>query len=316
MSRIEKALEEALKLREEKKEVTSRPSPPQPIPPVVSSVREREPLIVGTRKHEFPEVQTVYDQSAASPFIVSIHQPRSVYAEHYRKIRSSLLSKTRQGQGSTILLTSSIMGEGKSITSLNLAVAMAKGVDHTVLLVDADLRRPAVSRYLGIEAGRGLSDYLADESLDLSELLIKTGIGKLVLLPAGTPMENPSELLTSIRMKELIAELKRRYHDRYIVFDAGPLLLSAECATLASWVDGVLFVVQEGRIHQKTVQQGFELIKDCNIYGVVMNNVNRFAMPAAKLASYGYEYGYGYGSSYNGVGNGSGGGDEGNVEPE
>jgi receptor protein-tyrosine kinase/non-specific protein-tyrosine kinase len=314
MSRIEKALEEALKLREEKKEV-ARPAPP-PIPSVVASVREREPLVVGTRKHEFPEVQAVYDQSAASPFLVSIHQSRSVYAEHYRKIRSSLLSKTRQGQGSTILLTSSIMGEGKTITSLNLAVAMAKGVDHTVLLVDADLRRPSVLRYLGIESGRGLSDYLADESLDLSELLIKTGIGKLVLLPAGTPMENPSELVTSIRMKELIAELKRRYHDRYIIFDAGPLLLSAECATLASWVDGVLFVVQEGRIQQKTVQQGFELIKDCNIYGVVMNNVNRFAMPAAKLASYGYEYGYGYGASHNGVGAGSVGGDDGNVESE
>ena len=289
MSRIEKALEEALKHRDEEQQSQRGNGNPEPD---LSNVRADFVEDRGT-SHTFPDIGIEFDVASASPYLVSLNNQHSSYVENYRKIRTSIISKTRGNSGTTIMVTSSLMGEGKTITAVNLAVIMARGVDHTVLFVDADLRRPAAHRYLGINADKGLSDYLADESVDISDILIKTGIGKLVFLPAGSLKDNPSELLTSKRMKNLVKELKSRYKDRYIIFDTGPLLLSAEASTLGSWMDGIIFVLQEGRVPQKTAIQGFELIKSCNLLGIVMNNVNEYSLAGTRLGSYDYVYGYG-----------------------
>ncbi len=291
MSRIEKALEEALKHREEK-QVDESPGNGGPKPDMPDVHKEKPQEDTGV-KHIFTSSGIEIDPNVVSPYLVSINNQNSSYVENYRKIRTSIISKTRGNAGTTIMLTSSLMGEGKTITAVNLAVVMARGVDHTVLLVDADLRRPAVHRYFGVDINKGLSDYLDNESADISDILIKTGIGKLVILPAGSPKDNPSELLTSMRMQNLVKELKSRYKDRYIIFDTGPLLLSAEASTLGSWMDGVVFVIQEGKVPQKTAMQGFELIKGCNILGVVMNNVNEFSLAGTRLGAYDYAYGYG-----------------------
>ncbi len=289
MSRIEKALEEALKHREERQLSPPGNGGPKPDLP---DVRDDFLEDIGT-KHTFSNAGIEFDVASASPYLVSINNQNSAYVENYRKIRTSIISKTRGNSGTTIMVTSSLMGEGKTITAVNLAVVMARGVDHTVLLVDADLRRPAIHKYLGINVDKGLSDYLDDESIDISDILIKTGIGKLVFLPAGSPKENPSELLTSMRMQNLVKDLKRHYNDRYIIFDTGPLLLSAEASTLGSWMDGIIFVLQEGRVPQKTAIQGFELIKKCNLFGIVMNNVNEYSLAGTRLGSYDYAYSYG-----------------------
>jgi len=291
MSRIEKALEEALKHREERQ--LSPPGNGRPgsgLPDAYDdSVEGEDP---GT-KHTSSNTGIKFDPVSVSPYLVSINRQDSPYVENYRKIRTSIISKTRENSGTTIMVTSSLMGEGKTITAVNLAVVMARGVDHAVLLVDADLRRPSIHKYLGIDVDKGLSDYLDDESTDISDILIKTAIGKLFILPAGNPKDNPSELLTSMRMQNLVKELKLHHKDWYIIFDTGPLLLSAEASTLGSWMDGVVFVIQEGRTPQKTVMQGFELIKSANLLGVVMNNVNEYSLAGTRLGSYDYTYGYG-----------------------
>ncbi len=119
---------------------------------------------------------------------------------------------------------------------------------------------------------RGLSDYLTFKA-ELPDILIKTGLGKLVFLPAGTPPKNPAELLASDRMKELVTELKERYRERYIIFDSSPLLLAADTLSLADYMDGLIFVVQAARTSRKNVAQAYSHIKGYNILGAVFNDV-------------------------------------------
>jgi len=197
--------------------------------------------------------------------------PFSHAAEQYKKLRARILRATEQNHHNTIMITSSDMGEGKSLTSINLAVALSSEIDHTVLLVDSDLRNPSIHRYFGIQEPRGLSDYLKGEAT-LPELLIKTGIGRLVILPGGAPTEKSAELLSSDRMKTLVQEMKTRYDDRYIIFDTSPLLIIADALSLSSCVDDVLFVIQEGRTAQEKVARAISLLKGCSILGVVFNN--------------------------------------------
>lgn len=229
------------------------------------------------------------DLKNASPFLRAMFDDNSPYAESYRMIRSQLLSLTDQNEGHTILVASAAMGEGKTITAVNLAALLAKSVDHTVLIVDADLRRPNVAKCMGVETDKGLSDYLSGSVSDLSEILAPTGLGKLVLLPAGRPTPKTSELLTSMKMKKLLEELKQRYQDRYIIIDSGPLLAASETATLASWVDGVVFVVEEGKMSQRTVEKGFSLIKNCNVFGVVINKADPHSATNLKAGRHYYK---------------------------
>jgi exopolysaccharide/PEP-CTERM locus tyrosine autokinase len=170
------------------------------------------------------------------------------------------------------MVTSADVGEGKSITSVNFAVALAREIDHTVLLVDADMRKPSIHKYLGIKTDRGLSDYLSGQ-VELSDVLINTGLGRLVLLPAGNACSNPAELLSSNRMKELVKEMKHRYADRYIVIDTPPVLVSADAISMSNHVDGVIFVVQAAKTSEKTVKKAINLLKGAIMLGIVYNNV-------------------------------------------
>ncbi len=204
--------------------------------------------------------------------IVCITDPFSPSSEQYRKLRARILAITKQDFQNTIMVSSADVGEGKSITSINFAVALAQEMDHTVLLVDADLRKPSIHDYLGIKAVRGLSDYLSGK-VELSDVLINTGIGKLMLLPAGSACSNPAELLSSNRMKELVQEMKHRYADRYIIIDTPPVLVSADAISVSNHVDGILFVVQAAKTSEKTVKKAINLLKSSTIMGIVYNNV-------------------------------------------
>jgi exopolysaccharide/PEP-CTERM locus tyrosine autokinase len=170
------------------------------------------------------------------------------------------------------MITSSIDSEGKTLTAINLAVTFAKEIDHSILLIDADLRKPKVHEYLGIKNGYGLSDYLTQD-IDISEVLVKTGIGNLILLPAGRAVKNPAELLSSEKMKSLIHEVKHKYMNRYIIVDTPPILPFADAISIGSLVDGIVFVVREGRTQKKTIENALNLTRDLNVLGLVFNNV-------------------------------------------
>ncbi len=275
MSRIEKSLEEALRARR-----AAQKAPAQ----------QDAPGQAGSASPKFQPIEVpLVKLEDVDKRIVCIREPNSYIAEQYRKLRARIKSLPVDALNS-ILVTSSAIGEGKTVTSINLAVAIANEIDNTVLLVDTDLRNPTVHRYLGLQPQAGLSDYLKGE-VELRDVLIKTGIGRLMVLPAGNMPENPSELLSSEKMRSLAGELKKRYSDRYVVYDSSPLLVTADAVTLARHMDGILFVMSAGRTTHKSAKRAMQLLKGCRILGVVFNNIQE------QLARHMYPYPY-YGSAY------------------
>lgn len=267
MSRIEKAIEKASRLREE-------------------GHREPEKMAAASSAvpmHVFkPEASVRVD----NPYLVTITEPESPAAEEYRKLKSMVVKLTKRGNlHNTIMVTSAVGGEGKSLTALNLALTFAQEYDHTVLLVDADLRQPSIHEYLGIQPKIGLSDCLIN-GREIGQALIKTGIGKLTILPSGSRVSNPVELLLSSKMKEIVREMKHRYVDRYIIFDTPPVLPFAEAHSIGSVVDGVIFVVREGHTSLTSVKEALGILKETNILGVVYNDAD----PTSFDGAYYYHY--------------------------
>jgi protein-tyrosine kinase len=220
--------------------------------------------------------------------------------DEYRAIKRPLL-KNAFGEGvveiphgNLLMVTSSLPGEGKTFTAINLAISMAAEMDRTVLLVEADVPKPAICKYCGIpEPRQGLVDYLINPGLELSDILIRTNIPKLTILPAGKQHPSSAELLGSRSMRDLMDQLSSRYPDRVVIFDSPPLLLTNEAVTLSSMMGQIVLVVEAARTQQSIVKQAIELLDPNQVVGVVLNK-NR----TADGAGYGYYssgYGYGYG---------------------
>lgn len=228
-----------------------------------------------------------------NPFLVTALDPHSPVSEQYRKLKSLIVKLTHRGtEKNCLLVTSTVGGEGKTITALNLAITLAQEFDHTVLLVEADIRRPTVLKYLGLErqGTAGLTDCILD-GLDVRDALVKTGIGKLSVLPAGKTMANPVELFSSQRMAEVIAEIKHRYPDRFVIIDTTPLLPFAEPHYLANLVDGVIFVVRQNHTPLDKVKEALASLKNHHLLGVVCNDMDASFVGNGYYGYYGY-YGY------------------------
>lgn len=231
--------------------------------------------------------------------IVSPNAPRSQIADQFRVIKRPLISNA-MGKGPTpiengnlIMVTSALPGEGKSFTAINLAMSMATELDYTVMLVDADVARPSVMSMLGLASGPGLLDLVFDESRDLSDMLLKTNIEKLTLLPSGTPHAKATELLASDSMIRLLKDMASRYADRIIIFDSPPLLLTTESRVLASHMGQIVMVVQAEKTLQSDVLQALTTIESCPVKLMLLNQAKTFSH-----GKYGYGYGYGYGGGY------------------
>lgn len=271
MSKIETILERATLLREGRE-------PAQPVhpAPTAAPAEERRPQPQQAPTPDSSVFKGKADLKVSSPYLVSLTDPGSPVMEEYQKLKSVVLKLTNQGDFSNVIMvTSSLSGEGKSITAFNLAVALAQEYDHTVVLVDADLRRPTIETYVGLGDGPGLTDCVV-HGADVGQALVKTGIGKLSILPAGSRITNPVELLSSNRMKDFIGEMKRRYPDRYIVIDTPPLLLFAESRVLASMADAILFVVREGHVPLNQVKEALNMLKGDKLLGVVYNDATSY----------------------------------------
>jgi receptor protein-tyrosine kinase/non-specific protein-tyrosine kinase len=263
MSRIERALEKALKLRRSE----TAPGRAAFWPTTFSKC---DPSV-------FEISEGGIDPASVDRHIVSITDRYSSAAEEYRKLRAKIFQVTEKDFLNTLMVTSSQAGEGKTVTAINLAVAIAHELDHTVLLIDADLRKPSIHRYLGLNPQYGLGDYLENRrGLSLSDIMIKTGIGKLVVLPAGNQPEHPAELISSDRMRLLIREIKHRYRDRYVIFDSSPLLMTADALSLCDYMDGILFVVHAASTPKKAVTQALSFIKGYKVLGTVFNDVPKY----------------------------------------
>lgn len=217
-------------------------------------------------------------------------EPRSQLEEEFRIIKRPLLDNVR-GQtavrphrANLIMVTSALPGEGKTQTAINLATSIAMELDHTVLLVEADVLRPSVLERVGVSAQKGLLDLLANKSLDLSDVLLKTNIPKLTLLPAGTAHSRSTELLASSAMDELLEELASKYADRVIIFDTPPLLSTTESRVMASHMGQVVMVIESGKTRISSVQQAFATVEN---HPVVLSMLNKYRGPKG-MNTYGY----------------------------
>lgn len=239
--------------------------------------------------------------SLSAAGIVTPNSPRSYLADQFRLIKRPLLANVKgQGEsgikhGNLIMVTSSLAGEGKSFSSVNLAMSIAMELDNTVMLVDADVARPSVLRMLGLPPGPGLLDLL-EGKVDMQSVLLKTNIDKLTLLPSGTPHPKATELLASDAMRVLLDDMAQRYPDRIIIFDSPPLLLTTEARVLATQMGQVLLIVQAEKTLQSDVQHALSTIKTCSNISLVLNKAR-----GASEAGYGYGYGYGYGTPSGGT---------------
>ena len=231
---------------------------------------------------DFDDVETYY----IDPMLVTGLEPQSIEAEQFRILKNNILFPEKGNPPKIIMITSSSPYEGKSFVAANLAISIAQNIDEYVLLLDCDLRSPSIQSMFGLNNTQGLSEYLS-EAKPLSSLLVRTFLDKLTILPAGRIPVNPSELLSSERMKRLIHEVKLRYSDRYIIFDTPPPHLTSETNAISRQVDGIVIVIQQGKTRKKDVLDLIDLYGKEKILGVVYNF-------AKKGIGYGYgKYGYG-----------------------
>jgi exopolysaccharide/PEP-CTERM locus tyrosine autokinase len=170
------------------------------------------------------------------------------------------------------MVTSATDSEGKTLVATNLATVLAHDLSSYALLVDADLRNPSLSRWFGLDTGRGLSDYLAGGA-SIPGLLTKTNVDKLTILSSGSFQANPVELIGSKKMEALVREMRERYSDRYIIFDSSPLLATTEPSVLTRLVDGIILVIRAGVTPRETVQQALATVEREKVLGIVLNDL-------------------------------------------
>jgi capsular exopolysaccharide synthesis family protein len=236
----------------------------------------------------------VFDPKAQErPLIVHV-DPRSPRAESFRTLRTNLQFLDVGRTDRSFVITSSIESEGKSTTGANLAIALADAGSR-VLLVDADLRRPKIADYMGLEGAIGLTDALIGRA-ELEDVIQPWGREKLFVLPAGQVPPNPSELLGSTRMSHFIEKFNRTFE--VVIFDTPPLLPVTDAAILAKRVGGVIIIVAAGRTHKNQLKAAVSTLDNIGapISGLVLTMLPTKGPDAYGYGRYGYGHGYGYGT--------------------
>jgi len=238
----------------------------------------RSPGEAGLRSKE---VHIDLEALAAAGFVTPQAQ-RSQIADEFRVIKRPIISNARERAGpraeraNLVMVTSAIPSEGKSFVALNLAMSIALEVDSTVLLVDADVANPCVMKMTHLsQESKGLLDLLTSTDTKLPDVLLRTNVEKLSLLPSGTAHGRATEMLASETMAALLEEMASRYRDRILVFDSPPLLATTEARALASHMGQIIMVVEADRTTQILVQHALETIESCPVVMMVLNKAPR-----------------------------------------
>ena len=240
--------------------------------------------VVGSIEKKQSNQQRVEDQDIKYTNTRTISMPVNVLREKriiteqqngisdaYRVLRTQVLQRLNEKSWNTLAITSPGSGAGKSITAINLAMSLAREVDNTVLLIDANLRSPKLHNYFDFDSDSGLSDYLLHDK-PLDEMLIHPqGVPRFVVLPAGKAIANSSEMLSSPKMQRLVEEVKNRYPSRVVIFDLPPLLESSDALAFIPNADATLLIIEEGATQDKELKQSFELLQGNEVLGTVLN---------------------------------------------
>ena len=263
MERIKQALEKA---RQERGEA------PPPAPGSDSGTARRTAALAEPESITYTETRTFQP----SPEVLrrnrilgsSADDPTTVAA--YRMLRTQVLQRMKEKGWKALAITSPGPGEGKTLTAVNLAISLAREVNHTVLLVDLDLRNPSVHEYFGYQPEKGVSDIVL-RGADVSEALFNPGIERLVVLPGHEPLPHSSEVLSSPAMVALVNDLKHRYPSRIVLFDLPPLLSADDAVAFAPHVDAALLVLEEGKTTREDATRAVGYLRNTELLGTVLN---------------------------------------------
>jgi len=205
----------------------------------------------------------------ARHLVIGAGAPSEVYSA-YNHLRTQIIQRLQENRWNTVAITSPARASGNTLTAINLAISIARDFNYTVLLVELDLVNPSFRQILGFEQRQGIVDHLLHD-VPIPEILLNPGIDRLVVLPAGAPVTNSSELLSSPKMSGLVEELKHRYEDRIVLFDLPPVLTSDDAMAFSPLVDCALLVVEEGETRINDVRRALDCLRSTNILGVVLN---------------------------------------------
>lgn len=270
--------------------VVKTPVPAQDMPPVTSvedraddGLKHENRQVV--KKASGRELQISYSKTKVQAFDPEELRNNKIFSifdeiettNQIKILRTQVLKKLAAIGGNSILVTSANPYEGKTFTSINLGVSIAKEFDRTVLIIDADLRKPTKRHtafstdFFSLDVEVGLTDYLKGEA-DIPDILINPGINKLTLIPSGKPVDNSPELLNSQRMAEMMAEIKSRYASERLVIVDGPAMLPfPDVMILSRYVDGVLPVVEVEKTPVDQLKKMMDSLKDTRVIGTVLN---------------------------------------------
>ena len=240
----------------------------------------------GTARQPGNYASVEISSARVEPHLVSITQPRSSYTEQFRTLRSRVLQAGEKRGVQVIVVTSSGVAEGKTLTSLNLAWMLAQTEGVNALLIDSDLRRPCAAQYLGLQAPSGLSEVLGGQT-DLDKAIIHLKPAGLYLLPGGAARENVAEMLAGPTFGKLLKQVRQRFD--YIIIDAPPMGVFSDANTLINRADGALLVVRANKTKYKSVERLLDGVPRERMLGVVLNHAEE-KMPEESY--YGYGYGY------------------------
>lgn len=195
----------------------------------------------------------------------------SSYSDAFKILSTQVIQRMEEHQWSSLIVTSVAQDEGKTTTAINLGISIAKEIEYTVLLVDANLRKPELHTYFGVKPELGLSDYLNND-IELADLMLRPeNIDHFVILPGGNPIMSSSEMLGSPKMCTLVKELKERYPKRIVIFDMPPILNIADTVSFAPCVDCALIVVEDDVTKESDLIQAVDLLSTTNVLGSVIN---------------------------------------------
>ena len=260
------------------------PTPATP-PPIVNQVAEP-----AAKAKPAKRMTLDMDALRARGYLPEAGQDQE-FADHYRRIKRPLVDRAMSGvialgEPRVIMVTSALPGDGKTFTSINLALSMALERDISVLLVDCDVAKRHVSDIVGMKEESGLLDALVDESVDVDSLVIQTNLSGLSILPAGRRVEAATEHLSSNRMRQIIANLCSRNPRRILLLDSPPLLITNEGRTLVKVAGQIVLVIRAGHTPRHAVQESMGLFDAQQSGGIILNQVE-----ASPIEGY-----YGYGS--------------------
>lgn len=270
MERIKQALEKA---RQQSAGAAPHPAhPPAPAPTApAAAAQQADALASGAIEVNYTQTEIVrLDRATLERNRIVAFEKTNPDNWVYDVLRTQVLQKMDEKGWRTLAITSPTVGSGKTVTAINLAISIAHHTQRTAMLVDFDLRRPRVGTYLGVRKTPSLSEVLTGKA-QLADAMVNPDMPRLVVLPTSRPVPHAAEVLSSVVVRSMVADLRERYADRIVIFDLPPVMAGDDVMALLPSVDAVLLVVGNGDSTRKEIEESMRHLPPEQLLGVVLN---------------------------------------------